>query len=163
MQITRTIAGLLLALPMLAESARAGEFGWIETPLIARGVVPLPPRRMEGGSVYAIVTQAAARHGVPQRLAHAVIRVESNYNCGARNRSGASGLGQLLPRTASSLGVRNSFDCVQNADGAMKYLKQAISNGGAGCAGVSLYNRGVGARPVCTAYGKRVMRLASGD
>jgi soluble lytic murein transglycosylase-like protein len=61
----------------------------------------------EGGSVQAIVTQEAARAGVPQRIAHAVIRVESGYNCRARNPSGAAGAGQLMPATARAMGVRN--------------------------------------------------------
>jgi soluble lytic murein transglycosylase-like protein len=115
----------------------------------------------EGGHVQAIVTREAARAGVPQRIAHAVIRVESGYNCRARNRSGASGAAQLMPATARALGVRNPMDCRQNIAASMRYLHQAISRGGAGCAGVSLYNRGIGARPVCTAYGKRVMHIAS--
>uniref|UniRef100_UPI0005B269F1 transglycosylase SLT domain-containing protein n=1 Tax=Methylobacterium sp. B34 TaxID=95563 RepID=UPI0005B269F1 len=114
----------------------------------------------EGGSVQAIVTQEAARAGVPQRLAHAVIRVESGYNCRARNRSGAAGAGQLMPATARAMGVRNPMDCRQNIAGSMRYLRQAISRGGASCAGVSLYNTGVGARPRCTAYGRRVMHFA---
>lgn len=114
----------------------------------------------EGGSVQAIVTQEAARAGVPQRLAHAIIGVESGYNCRARNRSGAAGAGQLMPATARALGVRNPMDCRQNIAGSMRYLRQAISRGGASCAGVSLYNTGVGARPRCTAYGRKVMHFA---
>jgi soluble lytic murein transglycosylase-like protein len=66
-----------------------------------------------------------------------------------------------MPATARALGVRNPMDCRQNIAASMRYLHQAISRGGAGCAGVSLYNRGIGARPVCTAYGKRVMHIAS--
>ncbi|TXN08944.1 lytic transglycosylase domain-containing protein [Methylobacterium sp. WL103] len=113
------------------------------------------------GSVQSIVTQEAARAGVPNRLAHAIIKVESGYNCRARNRSGASGAGQLMPATARAMGVRNIMDCRQNIAGAMRYLRQAINRGGAGCAGDSLYETGVGARPHCSAYGRRVMRFAS--
>jgi soluble lytic murein transglycosylase-like protein len=119
------------------------------------------PGQAEGGSVQAIVTQEAARAGVPQRIAHAVIRVESGYNCRARNRSGAAGAGQLMPATARALGVRNPMGCRQNIAASMRYLRQAISKGGAGCSGVSLYNTGTGAAPWCSNYGRKVMRVAS--
>lgn len=117
--------------------------------------------QVEGGSVQAIVSQEAARAGVPQRVAHAVIKVESGYNCRARNPSGASRAGQLMLATARALGVRNPMDCRQNIAASMRYLHQAISKGGAGCSGVSLYNMGTAARPRCTAYGRKVMHFAS--
>ena len=105
-----------------------------------------------------LVTRYAALNGVPLHLAHGVIRVESGYRCNAKNRhSTASGAGQLLRSTARALGVRDPFDCRQNISASMRYLAQAIRRGGAGCAGVSLYNLGTSARPRCTAYGRRVM------
>jgi soluble lytic murein transglycosylase-like protein len=113
------------------------------------------------GKVWSIVTQEAHAAGVPVRLGHAIIKVESGGNCHARNPSGASGAGQLMPATARALGVRNRFDCRQNISAAMRYLRAAINRGGAGCAGVSLYQTGVGARPHCSAYGRKVMRFAS--
>lgn len=115
----------------------------------------------QGGHVWDIVTQEAQRAGVPVRLGHAIIRIESGGNCHARNRSGASGAGQLMPATARALGVTNRFDCRQNISAAMRYLRAAINRGGAGCAGVSLYQTGIGARPHCSAYGRSVMRVAS--
>ncbi|AMB48330.1 lytic transglycosylase domain-containing protein [Methylobacterium sp. AMS5] len=116
----------------------------------------------EGGSVQQIVSQEAAAAGVPNRLAHAVIKIESGYNCRAKNpHSSASGAGQLTRGTARAMGVRNVFNCRDNIRGAMRYLRAAINRGGAGCAGVSLYNRGIGARPSCTAYGRKIMRTAS--
>lgn len=114
-----------------------------------------------GGHVWSIVREEAHRNGVPVVIGQALIRVESGGNCAARNRSGASGAGQLMPATARALGVRNRFDCRQNISAAMRYLRAALNRGGAGCAGISLYNRGLGARPTCTAYGRKVLRLAS--
>lgn len=117
--------------------------------------------RVHTASVKAIVSREAARAGVPLRIAHAIIQVESGYNCHARNPSGAKGAGQLMPATARALGVRNVFDCNQNIAASMRYLRAALNKGGAGCSGVSLYETGVGARPRCSAYGRRVMRTAS--
>lgn len=113
------------------------------------------------GGIHQMVTSAAQRHGVPVRLAHGLIRVESGYNCRARNRSGAAGIGQLMPATARALGVRNPMNCAQNLEAAMRYLRLALNRGGQGCAGLSLYERGTGARPTCTAYGRKVLRQAS--
>lgn len=127
--------------------------------ILALAVAALAAPALADGDegVHALVDRYAAKHHVPRRIAHGVIRHESGYRCHARNRSGASGLGQLMPRTARALGVRNPFNCAQNLDGAMKYLAEALSRGGGGCAGVSLYNLGTAARPRCTAYGRAVL------
>jgi len=69
------------------------------------------------------IRDAAARHGVPEKLVTAVIRVESAFNAHAVSRSGARGLMQLMPETASILGVRNSFDPQQNIDGGVRHLR----------------------------------------
>lgn len=115
-----------------------------------------------GSDLRSIIDAAADAHGVPRALAHAVIKVESNYNCTLRGRAGERGIMQVKPATARSVGVTgNLFDCSTGARAGMRYLRLAISRGGAGCAGVSLYQRGVFARPSCTAYGQRVMRAAS--
>ncbi len=88
-----------------------------------------------------------------------MILVESRYNCQAYNRrSRASGIGQVLPSTARAMGVHGSLmNCQNGLEAAMRYLKLAINRGGTGCAGVSLYNRGVEAPPVCTGYGRKVL------
>jgi len=112
--------------------------------------------------IHAMVTAAALRNGISPRLLHGVIRVESNYRCNAFNRAGqVHGLGQLKTATARSVGVIGSlYDCANGVEAAARYLKIAIARGGSGCAGVSLYERGVYARPVCTAYGRSVMKFA---
>jgi len=76
------------------------------------------------------ISDAAARYGVPERLVTAVIRVESAFNTFAVSRSGARGLMQLMPETASILGVRNSFDPQQNVDGGVRHLRAMIDRFG---------------------------------
>lgn len=76
------------------------------------------------------IRDAAARYGVPERLVSAVIRVESAFNPRAVSRKGARGLMQLMPGTASMLGVRNSFDPRDNIDGGVRHLRGLIDRFG---------------------------------
>jgi soluble lytic murein transglycosylase-like protein len=76
------------------------------------------------------IKHASDRYGVPERLVHAVIRVESAFNPRAVSGKGAQGLMQLMPETASMLGVRNSFDPQQNIDGGVRHLRWLIDRFG---------------------------------
>lgn len=76
------------------------------------------------------IKDASARYGVPERLVHAVIRVESAFNPRAVSVKGAQGLMQLMPETALMLGVRNSFDPQQNIDGGVRHLRGLIDRFG---------------------------------
>ena len=109
-----------------------------------------------GGPGY--ITAAAHRHGLNPRLLHAIVKIESGGNCRARSYANAQGVGQVKPATARSVGVYgNLYNCETGIEAAARYLKVAVGKAGAGCAGVSLYNLGVYARPRCTGYGRKVM------
>jgi hypothetical protein len=112
-----------------------------------------------------LVSAAATAAGVPVNLAHAVVRMESNYRPRAVSSARALGMGQIKCQTARSVGFAGPcsalFDPESNLHYAMIYLRQALDRGGEGCAGLSLYERGIAARPVCTAYGRRVAALAA--
>jgi soluble lytic murein transglycosylase-like protein len=124
---------------------------------IAEGANGASPARV----IHAMVTEAAFSAGVPSGVAHAVIRYESKYRPHIRGRAGEWGLGQIKCQTARGVGFRGA--CAQLADAAenlrwsMAYLRLALDRGGSGCAGVSLYQMGVFARPRCTAYGRKVL------
>lgn len=70
-----------------------------------------------------IISTCASKYGVNQSLIKAVIQAESGYNPNAISRKGASGLMQLMPGTARSLNVSNSFDPKDNVEGGVKYLR----------------------------------------
>jgi hypothetical protein len=72
------------------------------------------------------IVEASSRYGVPDRLVTAVIRAESGFNPRAVSRKGARGLMQLMPATASNLGVRNSFDPRENIHGGVRHLRALI-------------------------------------
>ncbi|HEY7521800.1 MAG TPA: transglycosylase SLT domain-containing protein [Methylomirabilota bacterium] len=72
------------------------------------------------------ILEASSRYGVPDQLVTAVIRAESGFNPRAVSRKGAQGLMQLMPATASNLGVRNSFDPRENIQGGVRHLRGLI-------------------------------------
>lgn len=59
---------------------------------------------------------------VPRELVHALITQESGWNSRAVSSKGAMGLMQIMPRTASTLGVTDPFDISQNISGGVRYL-----------------------------------------
>jgi soluble lytic murein transglycosylase-like protein len=70
-----------------------------------------------------IINDAAREHALPPNLIQAVIAVESGYNPNAVSRTGAKGLMQLMPQTASRFGVANVYDQRANVRGGAQYLK----------------------------------------
>lgn len=69
------------------------------------------------------IAAAAKRYFLPQALVRAVIHTESRFRPLAVSSAGARGLMQLMPKTADSLGVRDSFDPRQNIMGGCKLLR----------------------------------------
>jgi len=70
-----------------------------------------------------IINSCAVQYGVDRSLVKAVIHAESGYDPNAVSSKGASGLMQLMPNTARSLKVVNTFDPADNIRGGVRYLK----------------------------------------
>jgi soluble lytic murein transglycosylase-like protein len=60
---------------------------------------------------------------VDPRLVVAMIIAESDFNMYETSRTGAMGLGQLMPETARGLGVTNAFNPVENIGAAVHILR----------------------------------------
>lgn len=69
------------------------------------------------------IVLAAHKHAIDPALIKAVIHAESHFNAHAVSRAGAMGLMQLMPETARSLNVDNSFDAKQNIFGGAEFLQ----------------------------------------
>jgi len=74
-----------------------------------------------------LITKASEKYNVDSALVKAVIKAESNFNHKAVSPKGARGLMQLMPATASSLQVRDSFHPEKNIDGGVRYLRYLLN------------------------------------
>ncbi len=88
------------------------------------------------------IRAAERRHALPFGLLDALIWAESRYNPVAISSAGARGLTQLMPGTASDLGVRNRFDPLANINGGARYLKQMLNQFGVIHLALAAYNAG---------------------
>ena len=73
-----------------------------------------------------VVNEASGRYRLDPDLVNSVIKAESDFNAHAISRKGAQGLMQLMPQTASQLGVPNAFDPQANVEGGTKYLRELL-------------------------------------
>jgi soluble lytic murein transglycosylase-like protein len=77
--------------------------------------------------MHELLARAGASHNIDADLLASLVHAESNFNPRAVSRAGAQGLMQLMPGTASDLGVANSFAPEQNIGGGTAYLDQMLS------------------------------------
>ena len=93
----------------------------------------------------AIFEEASRTYGVSKSLLIAVAKAESNFNPNDVSHAGASGIMQLMPGTAKSLGVKNVFDPYENIMGGAKLLRDNIKSFGSVPLALAAYNAGPGA------------------
>jgi hypothetical protein len=111
--------------------------------LAARGGGPVGPGNLAGAEagvtaemagpeidrleIDAHIHHVAARYNVSPRLVAAIIEAESEFNPRAVSRRGARGLMQLMPRTAASLQIGDSFDPFANVEGGVRHLRRLMN------------------------------------
>src|SRR5215469_2182736 len=74
-----------------------------------------------------VIQGASDKQLLDTDLVNSVIRAESGFNPHAVSAKGARGLMQLMPGTASTLGVTDSFDPKANVQGGTQYLRWLLN------------------------------------
>ncbi len=74
-----------------------------------------------------IFTEAANTYNVSSQLLKCIAKTESNFNTNAVSSKGAVGIMQLMPQTAASLGVTNSYDARENIMGGANLISQLLT------------------------------------
>lgn len=96
------------------------------------------------GEFVEVAKAAARKHGVPEDLFLRLVQQESGWNAAAVSVKGATGLAQLMPDTASALGV-DIDDPAANLDGGARYLRMMYDKFGTWKLALAAYNAGPGA------------------
>ena len=107
----------------------------------ANARAPVPSEEIER-----LVSANGATWNVDPSLIKAIIANESGFDAGATSHAGAQGLMQLMPGTASGLGVTDAYDPAQNVWGGTRYMRGLLDRfGGNVELAVAAYNAGPGA------------------
>src|SRR5690606_38436331 len=94
----------------------------------------------------ASIRAASIEYGVEEAFLRAIIHAESAFNPRALSIKGAQGLMQLMPGTASDMGVLDAFNTEQNIRGGAHYLALLLQDfGGDEQLAAAAYNAGPGA------------------
>jgi len=73
-----------------------------------------------------VINTISDQHHLDPDFISSVIHAESGFNPRAVSPKGAQGLMQLMPGTASKLGVSNAFDPRANVEGGTRYLSELL-------------------------------------
>jgi soluble lytic murein transglycosylase-like protein len=129
----------------------------------------VPPVEISKEPFSDLIRAAAQRYSVDADLITSVIAAESNFDPKAVSRRDARGLMQLLPATASRLGVKNIFDPQENIEAGTHYLSDllqlykndlslTLAAYNAGPERVQQYGRSVPPFPETISYVRRVQQ-----
>jgi len=120
-----------------------------------------------------LIAKTSERYRIDSALVKAVIKAESNFDHRAVSAVGARGLMQLMPATAATLQVKDSFHPETNIDGGVRYLRYLMNmfNGNlplvlaaynAGENAVMRHNNRIPPYPETQTYVKRVLNYFDG-
>ena len=73
------------------------------------------------------ISEASAQQQIDPALIRAIIHAESSFRPKAVSKKGAQGLMQLMPQTAKSLGVTDTFDPQQNVSAGVRYFNDLLA------------------------------------
>jgi soluble lytic murein transglycosylase-like protein len=114
------------AIPATAVPARAPAASPEPRADHAPAIPPAQASAVTRAELNSMIAGAGQRHQIDPDFINSVIRAESGFHSNAVSRKGAQGLMQLMPGTASDLGVTNPFDPNSNVEGGTKYLRELL-------------------------------------
>lgn len=130
----------------------AGRIAGRSTPssaAVRRRPAPVPsldPVRVERTDRYRLLIEHYSQlNDLDADLVKAVVYTESGGDVRALSPQGAAGLMQLMPGTASDLGVTDPFDAEQNLSSGTRYLRSLLDRFGSDELALWAYNAGPGA------------------
>lgn len=100
--------------------------GIVTSPAAPAQLAPVAANSLARIDLDQVVRDASMRHQLDPDFVTSVIKAESNFQNRAVSRKGAQGLMQLMPGTASKLGVMNPFDPKANVEGGTTYLSHLL-------------------------------------
>lgn len=105
-----------------------------------------PRTDYRGSDFDGLIRQIALSEGVDPQLIRGIVQVESQFNPGARSSKGAMGLMQLMPETATLMGIRDPWDPQENITAGTRYFSSLMRRYGGDIAkALAAYNAGPGA------------------
>jgi len=90
-------------------------------------VTKLTPSRLTQEEMHTMLAGAGTEHNIDEDLLASLVKAESGGQVRAVSRTGARGLMQLMPGTASELGVKDAFEPHENVAGGSAYLDQLLT------------------------------------
>lgn len=84
------------------------------------------PQALKPQDLNEVINTISDQHHLDPDFISSVIHAESGFNPRAVSPKGARGLMQLMPGTASKLGVSNAFDPRANVEGGTRYLSELL-------------------------------------
>jgi hypothetical protein len=83
--------------------------------------------KLNPADLHEMLVNAGHEHNLDVDLLASLVKAESGGNANAVSSAGAQGLMQLMPGTASDMGVKDRFEPVQNVRGGTAYLDEMLT------------------------------------
>lgn len=122
--VTTPVSASPSAGPQTSSSSAAPDPGRPQDPAAQNSV---PQAVLTRADLHQMLAKAGRSHNLDVDLLASVVHAESDGNPRAVSPAGARGLMQLMPSTAATLGVQNSFQPQQNVSGGSAYLDALLT------------------------------------
>jgi hypothetical protein len=83
--------------------------------------------KLNPADLHEMLVNAGHEHNLDVDLLASLVKAESGGNANAVSSAGARGLMQLMPGTATEMGVKDSFEPAQNVNGGTAYLDEMLT------------------------------------